>query len=229
MRGFLLGLLFLSSLLYAPPKAVIFDYGGVVANVDRKPVLLFLSQSLNKDYKRIKKKFSGEKLYKAFNQPPAFWEQFASKPLPDSWFADLEKYKKQMVQETPGMRELIDEIKGQGIQVALLSNTNVYRARFIDSMGGYDQFDPALLSCYLGVRKPDPKIYHKLLQSLIWEGKECVFVDNQLTNVEAARAFQIDGILFTSVDQLKIDLEKRGIHFHSEGSIDIKDTSYVYP
>jgi len=213
MRLFIFLTLICCSLFAAPPKAIVFDYGGVVAKIDRKPTLQFIADSMEKPYRKIKKKFSHEKLYHAFNQPRSFWEEYAGKKLSESWFADLEGHKQHMVREIPGMRDLIVQIKTQGIQVALLSNTNVHRARFIESMGGYDLFDPILLSCHLGVRKPDPKIYRSLLKSLIWDAKDTVFIDNQVSNVAASRKFGIDGIAFESVEQIKLELKKREIAF----------------
>ena len=212
VRYILILVLFCTTLLAATPKAVVFDYGGVVAKIDRKPTLEFLCKSLGKSYRKIKKDFSSGKLYHAFNQSRDFWEDYANQSLSESWFETLETYKKSMVQEIPGMRDLILQIKEQGIQVALLSNTNAHRARFIESMGGYDLFDPILLSCYLGARKPDPKIYRRLLQSLIWDARDTVFIDNQKSNVEASRKFGIDGIVFESIEQITAELKKRELN-----------------
>ncbi|NGX59746.1 MAG: Alpha-D-glucose 1-phosphate phosphatase YihX [Chlamydiae bacterium] len=213
MRYLWLLVLFCSILIAAPPKVVVFDYGGVVARVNRKPVIEFLSESLGKSYRKVKKDFAREKLYHAFNEPTSYWEKYANHSLPQSWFDSLKVYKKAMIREVPEMRDVILEIKMQGIQVALLSNTTKYRAHFIESMGGYDLFDPILLSCYLGVSKPNPKIYRRLLQSLLWDAKDTVFIDNKKENVEASRKFGIDGIHFESVEKLKNDLRKREINF----------------
>ena len=215
MRAFIFLTLICGVLFADPPKAIVFDYGGVVAKVDRKPTLHFIADSLGKSYRKVKKKFSSQKLYHAFNQPRSFWEEYSGKKLSESWFTELEDHKQHMVREIPGMRDLIVQIKTQGIQVALLSNTNVHRARFIESMGGYDLFDPILLSCHLGVRKPDPKIYRSLLKSLIWDAKDMVFIDNKVSNVTASRKFGIDGITFESVEQIKLELEKRELSFQS--------------
>jgi FMN phosphatase YigB (HAD superfamily) len=40
---------------------------------------------------------------------------------------------------------------------------------------------------------------------------EAIFVDDIPANIAAARALGIDGILFTSVAQLRQDLETRGL------------------
>lgn len=211
MRPLIFLIALCSALAAAPPKTVVFDYGGVVAKVDRGPTLEFFSRTLGKSYRRVKKDFSGEKLYLSFNKPKSFWEGYAGHPLPQNWFQSLEAHKATMIRATPGMLELIHEIKAQGIQVALLSNTNKHRARFLESRGSYDPFDPILLSCYLGVRKPDPRIFQRLLQCIMHSPDECVFVDNQKNNVEASRKLGIDGIVFTSADALREELRKREI------------------
>jgi FMN phosphatase YigB (HAD superfamily) len=41
--------------------------------------------------------------------------------------------------------------------------------------------------------------------------KEAIFVDDIAANIAAARALGIDGILFTTVEQLRSDLEVRGL------------------
>lgn len=203
--------LFSHLLLATPPKAVVFDYGGVIAKVNRKAVVQFISTSLDIPYEKVKKEFAGEALYIAFNKPCAYWEEYAQKPLPKEWFEALEAHKREVVRPVSGMHELILSIRRQGIQVALLSNTNKYRARFLESMGGYNLFDPVLLSCYLGVKKPDSEIYKKLLHSLKLAPQDCLFIDNHKENVEAAKKLGINGIIFQSVTQLKQELSTYSI------------------
>lgn len=212
MQKFFVFFILLSSvLLGTPPKAIVFDYGGVVARIDRRPVLEYISESLDKNYRKVKKDFASDELYKALQQPKSFWEEYAGRPLSDEWFAKLDSLKKMVIQETPGMSEILKKIKEQGIQVALLSNTNPHRARFIESMGGYDLFDPILLSCYLGAKKPQQQIYQQLLKSLAWEAKDCVFIDNRPDNVKGSRQCGMDGIIFISLDQLIEELKKRDV------------------
>lgn len=197
------------SLFSAPPKVVVFDYGGVVANVDRKPLLEYLSQSLEIPYKQVKKDFTSDALYQALPKPLSFWEEYAGKNLSKNWYKDFQQQKLKIVQDIPGVKELIVKLKAQGVQVALLSNTNVARARFIENLGGYDLFDPILLSCHLGIGKPHPKIYDRLLEYIAFKPNECVFIDNKKSNVRAGMKKGIDGIHFQSIDQLKEELRKR--------------------
>ena len=200
------------SLFAQTPKAVIFDFGGVVGKVDRQPMLEFLSKSLNKPHKKVKKDLSGEALYVAMEKPYSYWESYAGISLPLSWRKKFEAIKKAIIREVPGMRDLVRSLKSQGIQVALLSNTRVNRGRFIEKLGGYDLFDPILLSCYLGAKKPSPEIFHLLVDHLRWKPSECLFIDDRKTNVRAAKAYGIDSIHFKSAEKLAVQLAKRGIN-----------------
>lgn len=211
MRIIFLFLFSCFSLLAEAPKVVVFDFGGVVAKVDRRPMLEFLSESFDKPYKKVKREFAHETLYIALEKPLSYWEKYGKKPLSPGWKTQFDDRKKNIVREMPGMRGLIEEIKAQGIQVALLSNTRENRARFIEKLGAYDLFDPILLSCYLGTKKPEPEIYTLLLEHLKWGASECLFIDNRRGNVESAAGLGIDTIHFRSTEQLKEALIEKGI------------------
>jgi len=203
--------LFFSPLFGDAPKAIIFDYGGVVAKVDRSPMLHFLSDSLSIPYSKLRNDFASDKLYEMIEKPPIFWKKYAKKKLPAGFESNFAMKKEQMIRKIPGMEELIISLKSQGIQVVLLSNTKEMRARFIEQQGGYDLFDPILLSCHLGLKKPDIRIYEKLLTLLPYKAEECVFIDNRKKNIQAAQSCGLDGIVFESVDLLKEELSKRGL------------------
>jgi putative hydrolase of the HAD superfamily len=59
--------------------------------------------------------------------------------------------------------------------------------------------------------KPDPAIYRHTLDKLGVAAQEAIFIDDIPANIAAARALGIDGILFTTVEQLRRDLETRGL------------------
>lgn len=205
----LLFFLLTSCLLVGAPKTIVFDFGGVVANINRRPMLNFISESSGKSYRQVKKDFQSDKLYEALSSPKSFWEEYVGHPLEETWLATLENTKREIIQPISGMQSLIQKLKGKGFQVALLSNTNPKRARFIETMGGYDLFDPILLSCYLDCKKPQPKVYQSLLNHLAADPSDCLFIDDKRGNVEMAKSLGIDSILFESVEQLQAELEKR--------------------
>jgi putative hydrolase of the HAD superfamily len=66
-------------------------------------------------------------------------------------------------------------------------------------------------SCELLTAKPDPAIYRHTLEKLGVAPHEAIFVDDIAANIAAARALGIDGIQFTGIEQLRRDLEARGL------------------
>ena len=63
-------------------------------------------------------------------------------------------------------------------------------------------------SCYMGIRKPDPKIYNRALGILGKLAERSLFIDDRLENVAAAAAVGMKAIHFTGEDALRRDLER---------------------
>lgn len=57
-------------------------------------------------------------------------------------------------------------------------------------------------------RKPFPEIYHITLNRFNLKAEESLFIDDNIRNIEAARALNINCIHFISPDQLKQELQK---------------------
>lgn len=85
---------------------------------------------------------------------------------------------------SPDMIALVRRAKEQGIRTALLSNSwgDNYPDDLFDGM-----FDVVVISGRVGMRKPDADIFHHTLEELSLTAPECVFVDDLLPNVHAAR------------------------------------------
>ena len=65
----------------------------------------------------------------------------------------------------------------------------------------------AIYSHEEGVRKPDPRIYTIASERLGVSPAEIVFLDDLPENIDAARAFGLQGILYTSTPQAIADIE----------------------
>lgn len=95
---------------------------------------------------------------------------------------------------SPDMNALVRRAKDQGIRTALLSNSwgNNYPQDLFDGM-----FDAVVISGEVGMRKPDPAIYEYTVEKLALPPQQCVFVDDLLPNVHAARALGMVGVHHT--------------------------------
>lgn len=103
--------------------------------------------------------------------------------------------------------DLVEQLKEHGISVAILSNTIEPHARALHEAGLYKPFDRLFLSHEVGMRKPGEQIYKHVLKELAVEPKEAVFIDDDPENVQGAEKVRINGIVFTSPEQLSKDLQ----------------------
>lgn len=121
-------------------------------------------------------------------------------------------YKEEATEIDNEMMALVNSLK-QGYCVPCLTNTEVEIAEFNRERGLFDYFDKAYISTEMNARKPDPEIYHKVLEDLSLLPEEAVFIDNKLEYVEGARNVGINGILFEGIEKLREDLKEIGINF----------------
>lgn len=94
------------------------------------------------------------------------------------------------------------------LAVGVLSNTIEDHVELVHKMGGYQNFKPILLSCRLGCRKPDPKIYQFACKKVMVPPGECLLVDDNKQNCEGARAVGMQALLYTSYPKLLAELQK---------------------
>ncbi|HEY6446374.1 MAG TPA: HAD family phosphatase [Acidobacteriaceae bacterium] len=74
-----------------------------------------------------------------------------------------------------------------------------------------ERFDAFFTSCYLGLRKPDRRIYQIALDVLQRDPEETVFVDDRAENVEAAALLGIHAIRYTGSASLAEELARLGV------------------
>ena len=67
--------------------------------------------------------------------------------------------------------------------------------------------DGGIMSYEVQLIKPDLAIYQTLMERYDLQPEECVFLDDTVRNVEAAQALGIAGIVVTSQEQAKKELE----------------------
>jgi HAD superfamily hydrolase (TIGR01509 family) len=72
-------------------------------------------------------------------------------------------------------------------RLALVSNCSLGTDQVIDSLGLADFFDCITLSYQVGARKPDKRIYLEALRCLGFDADECVFVADEISDLEGAR------------------------------------------
>lgn len=92
----------------------------------------------------------------------------------------------------PAMYELIRGLRGKGLRTALLSNswgTSGYAREDFPEL-----FDAVVISAEVGMRKPEPRIFHHTAKELGVPPEACVFIDDAEANVDAAVGCGMIGI-----------------------------------
>lgn len=200
--------------LIAAPQAIVFDFGGVLTGeLNRDAVITFIRQSFHFSAEEFEKVNQEKRLaVKQGKTDEEFWISYAKNKgikLPANWSASFRSVMKNAIGVNPEMYALVDQLKAQQIPVALLSNIDDRLSKLIRDFGLYEPFEPCLLSCEIGVEKPDLKAYELLLKTLNLPAKDVIFIDDRPENIEAAKTIGLDAILFESEQQLRTDLVAR--------------------
>ncbi|TXT49948.1 MAG: HAD hydrolase IA variant 1 family protein [Spirochaetes bacterium] len=117
----------------------------------------------------------------------------------DSWFT--------INPDTVAMARQLGE---QGCRILMLSNMNLEgklrmygRARWLGGEDWISYFDDIILSCDVGLIKPERKIYELCLGRAAAPAEACLFIDDIEKNLDAAREMGIKTHLFTDAAALE--------------------------
>lgn len=194
-------------------KNVIFDFGNVL--VEYNIVEFMVKKGISPDMVK--------RVLKASVMGP-FWDEFDRGAITEeeamagflSLDAGIEKELHAAYDNITGMltkRDFADEwirqLKSQGFNVYYLSN---YSKKAFDECADSIDFikymDGGIISHQVLMVKPNPEIYKLLINKYNLVPEECVFIDDTLENVEAAKALGMEGIVFTSKEEASMELEK---------------------
>lgn len=214
-------------------KAVIFDVGGVLAlgknsktirKGDKRTlgVHQYIAKKLNVPLDQwldsidsvyadaIEGKISKEKTLKTISRN----NHISMEKLEDLFKT---AYKKHFEQNKQLFKQAFT-LKQLGYKIAVLSDQWPVSKEALMPQRLYKQFDEVVVSCDVGARKPNPKIYKILLKKLKIPVKKCLFIDNQKWNLVPAKKLGFRIILFKDNKQLfsnplwkRLKYEKQGI------------------
>lgn len=102
----------------------------------------------------------------------------------------------------------IKHLKKRGIRVAILSDMWHISKSVLILKEFYKLFSPVIISCDVGIRKPDKKIYLLTLSKLKLKPSETIFVDNQRWNIDTPKRMGMKTILFRNNTQTIKEIER---------------------
>jgi putative hydrolase of the HAD superfamily len=115
------------------------------------------------------------------------------------------------IEPNPAMIRYVRELRERGLRTALLTNNvreweSVWRAKLPELD---DLFEVVVDSAFVGMRKPERRIYELTLERLGGDlrAEECAFVDDLEVNCEAARALGMTAVRFEDARQAIAELD----------------------
>lgn len=116
-------------------------------------------------------------------------------------------WERMLKSDIPAGVELLKELKASGYGIYGLTNWSAETIGF--AFGRYDffsLFDGIVVSGEEKLIKPDERIYKVLLERYGLEAGECVFLDDNAANVEAARSVGMKAVRFDDILRVREEL-----------------------
>lgn len=112
-----------------------------------------------------------------------------------------------------GSVTILKQLKKNGVPIYAITNFSHEKWPIACQMYPFlaSSFIDTIVSGEVKITKPEAAIYQVLLDRNNLKAEDCIFIDDTQANVDAACALGIDGILFTSSEQLQKDLQARGV------------------
>ena len=196
-------------------QAILFDFGGVIAEEGFQQGLYAIADRFGLDQKRFFH-LANEAVYASgyvigTGSEKDYWnevrehsgiiatdeelrQEILSRFIPRQWLLDI-----------------IDGINQQGITTAILSD----QSDWLDQLDGryhFSQyFDAVFNSFHLGKTKRDPMIFTDTLQALKVNGTETLFVDDNIGHIDRASAAGLQTHHFNGRDRFMKKLKELGL------------------
>jgi putative hydrolase of the HAD superfamily len=180
-------------------KNIIFDFGGVILNLDYQRTIDAFRQLGVKDFDQSYSQLNQTELFDRFEQGEtsssifrdglrqAFGKPVSDEKIDIAWNA--------MLLDLPSERlEVLERLHSKK-RLSLLSNTNEIHVQAFESnfkeIHGFDDltgfFDQVYYSCRMGMRKPERRIFDFVIKEQKYIPSETLFIDDSPQHVEAAR------------------------------------------
>ena len=120
------------------------------------------------------------------------------------------------LQEVPGINALIEELKGKGYGIYVLSNASRRALTYWPTFPVSRFFDGAVFSAPEGYMKPQPELYRILLERYHLKAEESVFIDDRAVNATGALYVGMQAVVFEDAAYLRHQLRELGVDVESE-------------
>jgi 2-haloacid dehalogenase len=195
-------------------QAIVFDFGGVL--LDWNPHNLF-SRYFSGNTEAIDQ-FLAEIKFSEWNaqldKGSPFAEGVATLSAQYPQHSHLirafhENWEESVVGEVPGTVGVLKKLKRKGFPLYGLSNWSAEKFAIVRrKYTFFDLLDAMVISGQVKLIKPDPAIFHLLLEKIGRPAHECLLIDDSEKNISVAKRLGFATIHFQSAAQLESELQQ---------------------
>jgi glucose-1-phosphatase len=201
-------------------RAIIFDIGRVIINLDIHKAQLGLAKGL---------KLGPEEIWSAILKDPRWSDWQEGRMAPRDWhlhlcqrlsitldFHQFTQVWNSTLDPQPILPDSFFAHLSKSYRLALLSNTDPIHVAHIEANYTFFRYfakPVRIYSCSVGASKPNPLIFREALRACKVKAGEAVYIDDIADYANAARSLGCAGLQFHGPEELHRDLSALGISF----------------
>ncbi len=186
-------------------KALIWDFEGVLMLTDDNDLPLTVAKKLNAPYDKVREIFFSDTNDKV-DLGEITQDQFNEYVLDTLQMSRENKYLLENILDEEfyideELLKIISDMRRE-YKMGLLSNySSELRQKIKNEWALGNAFDEIVISCEVGLVKPDPEIFNLMLDRLGVRADESVFIDDRIKNIDGAKKMGFHTVFFTNKEQ----------------------------
>ena len=193
-------------------KAILFDYGGVLADEGFRNGLKALAREQGLDVSQMPQQGMRAVYDSGFvlgrGTAADFWALLRQRTGLQGENETLTQRILEGFEIRPWMLELVTSLKARGYVTGILSDQTDWLDRLDQRDPFYSRFDHIFNSFYLGKGKQDPTLFLDVATKLSLEPVEILLIDDDSGNIQRARSSGYQGLHYINQQQFLTELEK---------------------
>ena len=193
-------------------QVVLFDIGGVFFKWKDRWLFSNIANRFGLPEQRLtdecRKELPNLRLGKISEQE--MWQkigrQINSKELSNVKNSLIHDFFKSKINIDDSVFAVIKRLQKKNIKMGILSNTTSAMHSVVEELIDMSYFDFLFLSYQIGMEKPDNMIFEHVAEKMPYSKEKILFVDDRLSNVNAAKSFGMKAIHFIDTIHLIVDL-----------------------
>jgi FMN phosphatase YigB (HAD superfamily) len=195
--------------------AVIFDLGNVLAFHDNAKLFAVLAEEFHTTPEKMRERLEGSDIWQRANKGhlpgDALRRALCERLGVEVPRENFERAWSCHFSINDPMVQWVDSLAGR-VRLVLLSNTHdLHVSHLRPRLPVLEKFDALVLSCELGLMKPDAEIYRRAIEAARAPAQRAVFFDDVEAYVLAARSAGLHAHVFHSAQEAQRQLAELGL------------------